>query len=59
MEEKVNILGSTIEIEDVYGNTKMIIEIDEKGNIVQYQNCDIADMEDENVIRLQQIDEEI
>ena len=40
-----NILNKVIEIEDYNGNTIMALEIDEKGNIKQMQDCSIADMD--------------
>ncbi len=59
-----NILNKVIEIEDYYGNTIMAIEVDEKGNIKQFKNCNIADEDldyifdtDKTLIRLQADDE--
>ena len=55
-----DVLNKVIEIEDYYGNTIMAIEIDEKGNIIQMSNCDVADKDgdyifntDKELIRLQ------
>lgn len=58
-----NILGKVIEIEDYNGNTIMAFMIDEKGNVEQYLNCEIADEDDDyifesdkNLIRIQSTD---
>lgn len=55
-----NILNRVVEIEDYNGNTIMAFIIDEKGNIIQYQNCDVADIDsdyifdtDKDLIRIQ------
>ena len=40
-----NILNKVIEIEDYNGITITALEIDEKGNIKQMQDCSIADMD--------------
>lgn len=42
-----NVLNKVIGIEDVNGNTIMAISIDENGNIVKYDNCNIADIDDD------------
>lgn len=58
-----NILNKVIEIEDTNGNTIMAIEIDNKGNIIRYENCNIADIDydylfhtDKYLMRLQKED---
>lgn len=58
-----NILNKIIEIEDNQGNTIMVINIDEKGNIIKMNNGEIADIDNDYyfetnklLIRLQQID---
>lgn len=64
--EETNILNRVIGIEDINGNTIMAFEIDEKGNIVNMENCSIADIEsydntfmtNKELIRLQ-LDDEI
>lgn len=55
-----NILNKVIEIEDYNGNTIMAIEIDEKGNIKNFQDCSVADIDgdyifntDKELIRIQ------
>ena len=55
-----NVLNRSIEIEDYNGNTIMAIELDNIGNIINYENCDIADIDkdyifdtDKELIRLQ------
>ncbi len=40
-----NILNKVIEIEDYNGDTIMVLEIDDKGNIKQMQDCSIADID--------------
>ena len=59
-----DIKNKVIEIEDYNGNTLMAFEIDEKGIIIKFDNCEIADI-DENYIfwtkkdlmRIQKIEE--
>jgi len=55
-----SILNKVIAIENYYGDTIMVIEIDEKGNIIRMENCNIADKDgdyifetDKELIRLQ------
>lgn len=40
-----NILNKVIEIENYNGDTIMVLEIDDKGNIKQMQDCSIADID--------------
>lgn len=40
-----NILNKVIEIEDYNGDTIMVLEIDDKGNIKQMQDCSIGDID--------------
>lgn len=54
--ERENILGKTLYVEDTAGNTLMIMEISEQGDLIRMDNCEIADQED-NEIRIQQIRE--
>lgn len=60
-----NVLNKVIEIEDYYGNTILAFMVDNNGNIVKYQNGEIADMDEDyifdsekSLIRIQQIEEE-
>lgn len=55
-----NILNKVVAIEDYNGDTIMAFEIDDKGNIKQYQNCSVADLDgdyllntDKMLIRIQ------
>lgn len=59
-----NILNKVIEIEDYKGNTILSFEIDCNGNIIQYENGEIADIAEDYVfnsnkelVRIQQIKE--
>lgn len=54
---KPTALGKTIYLEDTSGNTVMIIQISEQGRITRMDNCEIADQETDNEIRIQQIRE--
>jgi hypothetical protein len=45
MQKYDNILNRVVEIEDYNGNTIMAFMVDEKGNIIKYDNCDIANVE--------------
>ena len=51
-----NILGKTIYLEDPSGDTVMIIQISEQGVLIRMDNCEVADI-DTNEIRIQQIKE--
>jgi len=60
-----NVLNKVIEIEDYYGNMIMVIEINDKGDIVNTIDCDVADITDDyyfdtdkELIRLQKEREE-
>lgn len=60
------ILDRVVEIEDYNGNTIMSFRVDDKGNIVDYSNMSVADIEndyiynsDKELIRLQQEDNTI
>lgn len=53
---KENILGKTIYLEDTSGDALFIIQISEQGEIIRMDNCEIADI-DTNEIRIQQIRE--
>ena len=46
-----------IEIEDWQGNTIMSFNINKNGEIVDFLNCEIADIKFDGTIRLQQIEE--
>ena len=48
----MNILNKIIEIEDTNGNTIMKLNINKNGEIVEFLNCEIADIET-NKIRIQ------
>lgn len=55
-----NILNKVVAIEDSNGNTIMAISIDKNGKIVDFDNCNIADVDndivfgtDKDMIRLQ------
>lgn len=55
-----NVLNKVIAIEDSNGNTIMAISIDKNGKIVDFDNCNIADVDndivfgtDKDMIRLQ------
>ena len=47
--DKENIINKVIEIEDYYGNTILVIETDKNGNIIKYNNCDIADITEDYI----------
>lgn len=51
-----NILGKTIYLEDPSGDVLFIIQINEQGVLARMDNCEIADI-DTNEIRIQQIKE--
>ena len=59
-----NVLNKVIEIENDNGDTIMAIEIDNEGNIINYNECEIADIEehsvsfdkDKDTIRLQKVE---
>lgn len=55
MNNRYNILNNKISIEDINGNCIMEIVIDKSGNIIEFNNCEIADI-DNNIIRVQQIE---
>lgn len=62
--KKYNVKDKVISIEDSEGNTLMSLELDEKGRIVNVQNCDIADTDEDTIFnsgkelyRIQMIDE--
>lgn len=44
-----NILNKVIAIEDSNGNTIMAISVDENGKIVDFDNCNIADVDNDIV----------
>lgn len=44
-----NILNKVIAIEDSNGNTIMAISIDKNGKIVDFDNCNIADVDNDIV----------
>ncbi len=44
-----NVLNKVIQIEDTNGNMIMAFEIDEKGNLQQMVNCEIADLDEDYV----------
>lgn len=44
-----NVLNKVIAIEDSNGDTIMAISIDENGNIVDFDNCNIADVDNDIV----------
>ena len=44
-----NILNKVIAIEDSNGDTIMAISIDKNGNIVDFDNCNIADVDNDIV----------
>lgn len=55
-----NVKNKVLAIEDINGDTIMAIIIDNQGNIVGYENCEIADKDfdyifgtDKELIRLQ------
>ena len=50
-----NIKNKIIEIEDWRGNTIMSFNINENGEIVDFLNCEIADIEN-NIIRIQEVE---
>lgn len=59
-----NILDKVISVEDANGNTILSFRIDNKGNIIEYNNGDVADVDndyifntDKELIRIQQIEE--
>lgn len=59
-----NILDKVISVEDANGNTILSFRIDNKGNIIEYNNGDVADIDndyifdtDKELIRIQQIEE--
>lgn len=54
---KPSILDKTLYLEDTSGDTVMIIQISEQGRITRMDNCEIADQETDNEIRIQQIRE--
>lgn len=54
--DRENTLGKTIYLEDPSGNTIMIIQISEQGSIIRMDNCEVADI-DTNEMRIQQIRE--
>ena len=43
MVKKRNLI--VFEIEDYYGNTVMAFTVDEKGNVVKTENCNLADVD--------------
>ena len=47
-------MKKNIEIEDINGNTIMNFTISKNNEIINLQNCEIADIEN-NIIRIQQI----
>ncbi len=49
-----NILNNIIQIENSNGDLIMAFKVDENGNIISMENCEIADF-DEQEIRIQQI----
>lgn len=56
-----NLKNKVIEIEDYNGNTIMAFNIDENGNIRDFYNCNVADVDNDfifntkkNSIRIQQ-----
>lgn len=55
-----NVINKVIEIEDYNGNTILAFNIDEEGNIVQFKNASVADVDgdyifetDKELIRIQ------
>lgn len=54
--ERENVLGKTIYIEDTSGDVLFIIQISEQGVLTRMDNCEIADI-DTNEMRIQQIRE--
>ena len=46
-------MEKNIEIEDINGNTIMSFTINANGEIINFKNCEIADIEN-NTIRIQQ-----
>ena len=51
-----NILGKTIYLENPSGDVLSIIQISEQGVLIRMDNCEVADI-DTNEIRIQQIKE--
>ena len=54
--ERENTLGKTIYLENPAGETVMIIQISEQGDLIRMDNCEVADI-DTNEMRIQQIRE--
>lgn len=52
----LDLLGKTLYIEDTSGDTLMIIQISEQGDLIRMDNCEIADI-DTDEMRIQQIRE--
>ena len=44
------IIGKSVEIEDTDGNTLMGFQVDNKGKIINYHNCSIADESDDDYL---------
>ena len=49
MEKEYDVKNKIISIEDDMGNTLMALEIDEQGKIINMNNCEVADVDEDNI----------
>ena len=49
MKKEYDVKNKIISIEDDMGNTLMALEIDEQGKIINMNNCEVADVDEDNI----------
>lgn len=61
--ENISIINKVIEIEDNKGNTILAFQTNEKGELIKFLNCDVADLDedylfetDKELIRIQEVE---